>query len=216
MVLLVSSCSPSNEAVTNASAVDSEPVTTRYASVIELRDAYVSAGGECTEFKQTNKVKFAAESAECGDSVVLSTYLSEDAVQKQMESAKGAFANIDAGTWLVGENWIVNSPNIDQIQSQLGGNKISWGDTTELDTNEQLFKSYLLEDDEGFSERDVRPAVEIAHEACEIYDRGDHSDVLDYLIPQADERYSATQLGAILGIGIETLCPEHSGRIPED
>jgi len=181
-----------------------------------LRDAYVSAGGECSDFKQTNKVKYAAESAVCGDSVVLSTYLSEGAVQKQMESAKEALANLDSATWLVGENWVVNAPNIDQIQSQLGGSKISWGDTTELGVNERLFRSYLLEDEEGFSESDVRPALEIAHKSCEVYDSGEHSDVLDYLIPQADRRFSATQLGAILGIGVESLCPEHSGRIPED
>jgi len=215
LALLVSSCSQSHEAATNESAIDSKPTATRYTSVVELRDAYVSAGGECSEFKQTNKVKYAAESAECGDSAVLSTYLSEGAVQKQMESTKQALANIDSDTWLVGDNWIVNSPEIDKIQAQLGGNKISWGDTTELSTNERLFRSYLLEDEEGFTESDVRPALEIAHRSCEIYDGGEHADVLDYLIPQTDTRFSATQLGAILGIGVESLCPEHSGRIPE-
>lgn len=216
MALLVSSCSSPVEVALDDSAETSQPVATRYSSVQELRDAYVSAGGECDDFQQTNRVKHSAESAECGDSVVLSTYLSVDAVQKQVEAAKDAFAGFDSGTWLVGENWIINSPDINHIQGRLGGSKISWGDTTELDTNEKLFRTYLLDDEEGFSDIDVRPTLEIAHKSCEIYDSGDHADVLDYLIPQADRRYSATQLGAILGIGIDTLCPEHAGRIPED
>lgn len=188
----------------------------RYDSVKELRDAFVEAGGDCPDFKQTNRVKYSAESAECSGTTVLSTYLSAESTQKRVDESKEAFAGLDSSTWLVGENWIINAPNPESFQSKMGGQLISWGDTTELDSNENNFKNQLLDDPEGFASYDFRPALEIGHEICEIYVDGVHQDVLDYLVPMSGDEFSTTQLGAILGISLNSLCPEHSGKFPSN
>lgn len=187
----------------------------RYDSVAELKEAFVTAGGECPDFKQTNRVKFSAESADCSTTTVLSTYLSAEAVQKRVDESKEAFAGLDSSTWLVGENWIVNTSNPESFQNKMGGQLISWGDTTELDFYENKFKNILLDDPEDFASYDLRPALAIGYRICEIYDVGEHQDVLDYLVPLEDDDFSITQLGAILGITTGTLCTEHAGKIPE-
>lgn len=210
----LSACGGSADSTSPESSVSTPPAT--YDSITALRDSFVEAGGDCPDFKQTNRVKFAAESADCSTDAVLSTYLSADAVQDRVDASKEAFASSDSSTWLVGQNWIINAPNPEALQKKMGGQLISWGDTTPLTTEERNFERYLLEDPEGFTSNDVRPALEIGQRICGIYDTGDHQEVLDYLIPMAEDQYTATELGAILGITTSTLCLEHAGKIPED
>lgn len=212
---LISLAGCSAPATAPVAGSDADTPQARYDSVIDLRDAFVEAGGDCPDFKQTNRVTYAAESANCSSETVLSTYLSAEATQKRVDESKKAFGSLDSSTWLVGENWIVNAPNPESLQDELGGQLISWGDTTELDFGENKFKNEILDDPQGFATYDVRPALEIGHKICDVYDSGEHQDVLDYLIPIAEEDYSAEQLGAILAISLDSICPENYNKFPD-
>jgi len=88
--------------------------------VTELRDAAVAAGYPCPSWVQTNKVEAAAESGNCSDADVFSTYATpgqlEDAVTR-LKAMNGVFKSVV----LVGENWIINSDNARDLRSKMGG-----------------------------------------------------------------------------------------------
>lgn len=97
-----------------------------YETVEGLKEAYVDAGGACDDWSQTNAVEIAAQSGECGDSTVLSVYLSPEAVERRIEATKASmFAEI-MGDWLVGENWIVHADDATDLQDELGGRIVSF------------------------------------------------------------------------------------------
>jgi hypothetical protein len=102
-----------------------------YDGVEDLRDAYIRAGGECNDWNKSNKVTGAAESGECGGSVVLSTYLSSQAAQDQVKTTKEALGDTIALHWLVGENWIINAPDVDDVKKKLGGTIVSSSGSSE-------------------------------------------------------------------------------------
>ncbi|MGK3708925.1 hypothetical protein [Arthrobacter sp. IK3] len=99
-----------------------------YATVEELKDAFVEAGGSCPEFSQNNGVTLAAESADCSGSVVLSTFLSSSSIDQLIQNNKEMFADIDIelNSWLVGENWVINAPDAEDLREKLGGTVVSW------------------------------------------------------------------------------------------
>ncbi|MCC3299780.1 hypothetical protein [Arthrobacter caoxuetaonis] len=99
-----------------------------YATVVELKDAFVEAGGECPAFDQDNAVTLAAESADCSDSAVLSTFLSSSTIDQLIQDNKEVFADIDfeMNPWLVGENWVINAPGAAELREKLGGTVVSW------------------------------------------------------------------------------------------
>lgn len=92
---------------------------TEYRSVEELRDAFVKAGGECENWEQTNKVRLATESGTCSTSNVLSIYSSRNAVDEAVQ----VFKSLGAGgqSLLIGENWIINDPNVRNLDPAIGG-----------------------------------------------------------------------------------------------
>lgn len=99
-----------------------------YATVVELKDAFVEAGGSCPAFNQTNAVTLAAESASCSTSTVMSTFLSGSAIEELIQSNKELYAevDIDPNPWLVGENWVINDPDAAAMREKLGGTVVSW------------------------------------------------------------------------------------------
>lgn len=92
-------------------------------TVEELRDAYVKAGRECSDWKQENKMKAAAQSAECDTRTVLSTYLSQSQLEDAIRNVKefNDRFDTDGENWLVGENWIINADDVNELQKKLGG-----------------------------------------------------------------------------------------------
>lgn len=73
----------------------------------------MKAGGSCPAFNQRNRVKLAAESADCSQDAVLSTYLSSSDISQLIQDNKRSnedFPTIEKQSWLVGENWVINSP----------------------------------------------------------------------------------------------------------
>lgn len=97
--------------------------------MVALKDAYVKAGGACPAFSQTNRVTLAAESAECSTNTVLSTYVSNSDVSQLIQNVKKLNAELKStggNSWLVGENWVINSPTAAKMQEKLGGKVVSF------------------------------------------------------------------------------------------
>lgn len=68
-------------------------------------------------------MKAAAQSGECGTDAVLSTYLSQTQVEDAIRGVKefNDKVDLDPDDWLVGENWIINAPNVGELQKKMGG-----------------------------------------------------------------------------------------------
>jgi len=94
--------------------------------VSELRDAAVAAGYTCPSWKQDNVVVFAAESGNCSDADVFSTYatpgqLEEAVAQMKANNEMLAAATVAVDPILVGENWMINGAGVIGIQPLMGG-----------------------------------------------------------------------------------------------
>jgi len=95
-----------------------EPPKT-YATVVELKDAFVKAGGECPDWVQGDRITNAAQSGDCSSSTVLSIYLSEAKRDETIANLKNLS---DLGVHLlVGENWIINTEDPETYADLLGG-----------------------------------------------------------------------------------------------
>jgi len=100
-----------------------------YATVEALKASFVKAGGACPDFKQTNRITLAAESAECSANTVISTYVSSSDISQLIQTVKKLNADLKTtggNSWLVGENWVINSPTSTDIQEKLGGKIVSF------------------------------------------------------------------------------------------
>lgn len=102
-------------------ATASYPATFR--SVEELRDAFVRAGGDCPDWKQTNQIPLAAESGTCSDSNVLSIY-SSTADRDKLVTRYKEIASEDS-VILVGENWVINDKAVRDLDPTLGGTLVT-------------------------------------------------------------------------------------------
>ena len=101
-----------------------------YGSIEELKDAFVAAGGECADFIQSNQVKLAAEAGSCSTNSVISTYLSSSDISKLIQNNKDLYeelgSSLERSPWLVGENWVINAPEVVEVREHLGGTLVSW------------------------------------------------------------------------------------------
>ena len=118
----------------NSSASSSKSKS--FETLLEMRDAFIVVGGDCSDWKQENAVKLALESGTCGDSNVLSIYSSRAAVDEQNRAYKKLIAEILPSEieedkpihLLVGENWILNESDMKLLydfQSKYGGDLIT-------------------------------------------------------------------------------------------
>lgn len=96
-----------------------------YNNVEELRVAFEAAGGSCPQWTQDNAVDDARESGNCGSQTVLMVFNTQEeaetraGVLEQMLSAFEMDVNL-----LVGENWLVNSPDASLVEPTLGGSLV--------------------------------------------------------------------------------------------
>jgi ABC-type glycerol-3-phosphate transport system substrate-binding protein len=126
---LLASCGgsdPSPEAPTETETTQAPTKNVEYSSVVELRDAFVEAGGECPSWNQSDIILAALESGECDDATVLSIYVDRS---EAMDAAAGlaAFDEMmgEPSPVLVGPNWLVNSgqdaDELTELKKVLGG-----------------------------------------------------------------------------------------------
>ncbi|GAA2177202.1 hypothetical protein GCM10009784_26890 [Arthrobacter parietis] len=100
-----------------------------YSTLKQLQQAYVAAGGDCSELVQRNSVSLAAESGDCNDQTVISTYISTADLSELIQTNKALNEEYDLesdSVWLTGQNWIINSPDAVEMQEKLGGRLVSF------------------------------------------------------------------------------------------
>lgn len=100
-----------------------------YSSIVDLQRAYVKAGGDCSLLDQANQISLAAESGNCNDTTVISTYLSRDDISTLIQNNKELTADLEVernDVWLIGQNWVINSDDATEIQKEMGGQLVSF------------------------------------------------------------------------------------------
>lgn len=100
-----------------------------YSSLEELQQAYIDAGGDCASLDHANNVTLAAESGNCNEDTVISTYLSPEMAQEVIQNNKALNEELgyeSDSMWLVGQNWIINSPDAAETQEEMGGQLVSF------------------------------------------------------------------------------------------
>lgn len=142
-ILVLSGCgsstSEASDSVTSTPQAPSEsPTPTEsappadggsFSSLADLQEAYVAAGGECSQWVQGNRVTLAAESGDCDGDTVLSTFISSDQIAELIQSNKDLHKELEMesdSVWLVGQNWVINSPDAVEIQEELGGQLVRY------------------------------------------------------------------------------------------
>jgi len=127
--LLLVGCSagsdePANSQKPTESSTPAGPRT--FSGVVDLRDAAVEAGYVCPHWQQSNAITLAAESGDCSDESVLSTYASDGDLQQQLDIDKEMAdlltdSGIETTPSLVGPNWILKDPRAADLRDSLGG-----------------------------------------------------------------------------------------------
>lgn len=124
-VLVLSGCGGSSSPTAVATPTPPPANGGTYATVEELKNAFVEAGGSCPSFTQHNRGTLSAESADCATNSVLSTYISSEDVSQLIQNNKKMNEELgytsQSNSWLVGENWVINAPDATQVRENLGG-----------------------------------------------------------------------------------------------
>ncbi|WP_201516885.1 hypothetical protein [Gulosibacter hominis] len=94
---------------------------TEYQTLDELKAAFVAAGGECDEWEAVDPGEYDAEAGRCGESTVLAVYRSPDQIPEVVSRAQQLATQTHL---LVGENWVINTPNPEKFVEQLGGTTV--------------------------------------------------------------------------------------------
>lgn len=116
-VALLAGCSGRGEAVPAATGE-----ATEFATVEDLRDAYVAAGGTCDAWEEVDPGDYDATAGRCSDSVVMAVYANPDELTAAVERSQ----NLAVQTHLlVGENWMLNVENPQDFVDALGGTTVS-------------------------------------------------------------------------------------------
>jgi hypothetical protein len=93
-----------------------------YGDIEELKLAFEDAGGLCLEWNQDNQVSGALQSGTCNSSTVLMFFGSpEDAKDRALDLKTSLKSFGLTPSLLLGENWLINSPDVQIVEPQLGG-----------------------------------------------------------------------------------------------
>ncbi|WP_432888596.1 hypothetical protein ACQPYH_08035 [Kribbella sp. CA-245084] len=128
LALIVTGCGTKQAAVSEApsATATSPPSAQRFQTVVALKDAAVAAGLPCSTWVQDNMVQSAAESGNCAEDTVLSTYATDDDLQTAIDTLRAldelmTEQKLKPDPRLIGPNWIINGPMADRFAVQLGG-----------------------------------------------------------------------------------------------
>jgi hypothetical protein len=105
-----------------AAAAGANSANRTYSSVESLKDAYVSAGGDCADWTEDDVVAAAKESGNCGSSGVLMIFSSHSEAVATAKAISETLASFNISrSLLVGPNWVLNVEDAEVVQSKLGG-----------------------------------------------------------------------------------------------
>lgn len=104
----------------------------QYESAEELARAYRAAGGaHCAESAGSHERTYASSVYSCEEDAVLSTYNRHtDRIGQVMSAAEESSKTPgeDDALWLVGETWIIEAPDAEQVQDELGGKIVDFSE----------------------------------------------------------------------------------------
>jgi PBP1b-binding outer membrane lipoprotein LpoB len=125
LAILLSGCAVSapGASATPAATPTTEPLG-RVSIIDEVRDAFIDQGGVCN-WDHSDHVTAATASGKCSDQSVIMLFADQedrDSVVGTLQSFKLEDSDL---TLLVGENWIINSPEAEEMQATLGGEWIT-------------------------------------------------------------------------------------------
>lgn len=97
----------------------------KVSTIDEVVDAYVAAGGVCN-WQQTDEVKIAVASGACSKSTVIAIYENTEERSRSIKMQREILQLLDPDnstplTLLAGENWVINSPDAEEMKEALGG-----------------------------------------------------------------------------------------------
>lgn len=101
------------------------PATKSYNDVIQLREAYISAGGERSQWEKSeaDETDLAFSRGVCSDSNVMAVFPSEAATQQKIKNTDRNLGEVFKLDRLVGPNWeITNDISVlAELQKTMGG-----------------------------------------------------------------------------------------------
>lgn len=117
--LLLTGCSAPGGGGETKPTVSGE--ATSYDSLEELKGAFVAAGGECDEWESVDPGDYDAVAGRCGENTVIAVYNRPEQIDEVVSRA----LQLATGTHLlVGDNWIINTPDPDRFVDALGGTTV--------------------------------------------------------------------------------------------
>ena len=123
LALMLTGCAAYAPSSTQHSTTPPAPTpAATYSTVTALRDAFVAAGGDCDEWVEGDMVTLAAQSGDCSTSTVLSIYISEADKSTVVANLKAFGSGVHL---LVGENWIINTPDPASYLKGMGGTVVT-------------------------------------------------------------------------------------------
>lgn len=100
-----------------------------YGSAEELAQAYRDAGGKhCEQATPSTERNYASSAVSCGDGVMLSVYDDRRDRINQVTSAVDSSAEDNDAVWLMGMTWIIEAPDAEELQEQLGGKVVDFSE----------------------------------------------------------------------------------------
>jgi hypothetical protein len=93
--------------------------------ISQLKQAFEKAGGSCLQWNESNKVTSALQSGDCNSETVLMLFgSSEEALERAEDLRDMSLSFGFEPNLLVGENWLINSNQVESVQPAMGGTLI--------------------------------------------------------------------------------------------
>lgn len=99
---------------------------TAFDDISQLREVFEKAGGSCLEWNQSNNVSSALQSADCNSETVLMLFGSSEEAKERAEELRAMYIGFDLEpNLLLGENWLINSKQVNSVHPAMGGTLIT-------------------------------------------------------------------------------------------
>ena len=118
-ILFLTSCATSNNATIEI------PKKTRFLSLEELKEAFVEAGGQCWGWRlatHPDELEDTIGKGDCDSKTVLIVF--KDYIDVEQHAINGRGHNEGLGfktSYLFGDNWFINSDQVEIVYPKLGG-----------------------------------------------------------------------------------------------
>lgn len=183
-------------------------------SIDDLRKAFETAGGDCQDWAQNDRLDGAVASGDCGDETVLSMYANHEDAQAAAEGLIARVPGVDE--LLVGADWIVNtSQNLERLQEKLGGKVVTGLDAEVVKpASESAFVSDIRRVAPSLAGIADATVVQFGEVACDTLRQvGDFDQAVANFTSTAEQVIGDADglISTVMATAVRDLCPELSG-----